>query len=73
VTVGHDSVLGDFVSVNPAATISGECSIDSGALIGAAAVILQGRQVGSGSVVGASACVVRDVPASATVMGVPAR
>ena len=31
-TVGHDSRLGNFVSVHPAATISGECSINSALL-----------------------------------------
>jgi len=72
-TVGHDCVLDDFVSVNPAATISGDCTIGRGALIGAASVILQGLALGTGAVVGSAACVVRDVPASRTVKGVPAR
>jgi sugar O-acyltransferase (sialic acid O-acetyltransferase NeuD family) len=72
-TVGHDSVLADFVSVNPLAAVSGDCHLETGALIGTTAAVLQGRRVGAGAVVGAGACVVRDVPAHRVVKGVPAR
>ena len=39
VTVGHDSILRDFVSVNPSAAISGNCEIMAEALIGAGSVL----------------------------------
>ena len=44
-----------------------------GASIGSGAVILCGLTVGEGALVGAGAVVTKDVPAGATVMGVPAR
>jgi UDP-2-acetamido-3-amino-2,3-dideoxy-glucuronate N-acetyltransferase len=44
-----------------------------GASIGSGAVILCGLTIGEGAVIGAGAVVVRDVPAGATVVGVPAR
>ena len=72
-TVGHDSVLADFVSVNPGAIISGEVRVETGCLLGAGSVVLQGLTVAAGAVVGAAACVTRDVEGSATVVGVPAR
>ncbi|QCU79298.1 acetyltransferase [Citricoccus sp. SGAir0253] len=72
-TIGHDAVLEDFVSVNPAVTVSGEVRVRTGTLLGAGSVVLQGLEVGPGALVGAAACVVRDVPADATVKGVPAR
>lgn len=71
-TVGHDSTLGDYVSVNPLASISGDCVLDDEVLIGVAASIINGVTVGSGSVVGGGACAVRDVPSDTTVVGVPA-
>jgi sugar O-acyltransferase (sialic acid O-acetyltransferase NeuD family) len=73
VTIGHDSVLGDFVSVNPLAAVSGECHVETGALIGTTAAVLQGLRVGTGATVGAGACVVRNVPPWSVVKGVPAR
>jgi sugar O-acyltransferase (sialic acid O-acetyltransferase NeuD family) len=73
VTIGHDAVLEDYVSVNPGAIVSGECRIGRGTLVGAGAVVLQGLSVGDGSLVGAAACVTRDVPPATTIKGVPAR
>ena len=72
-TIGHDAVLGDFVSLNPLASVSGDCVIEDDVLIGVAGVVLNQLTVGQGAVVGGSACVVRNVPAGATVKGVPAR
>lgn len=73
VTVGHDSVLEDFVRVNPLGCVSGSVRLHTGSLIGAAAVVLQERSVGAGALVGAAACVTRDVPGGTVVKGVPAR
>lgn len=72
-TVGHDTVIGDFVSINPLASISGDCSLEAEVMVGVAGVILQGLSIGERSVVGGSACVVRDVPPGVVVKGVPAR
>lgn len=71
--VGHDTVLEDFVSVNPLAAISGEVTVGTGVVVGSTAFVFQGISVGENAVIGASSCVVNDVPADATVKGVPAR
>ena len=47
--------------------------IETGADIGAGAVVLPGVTVGRGAIVGAGAVVSRDVPAGAVAAGVPAR
>jgi len=47
--------------------------IESGASIGAAAVILPGLTIGAGAMIGAGAVVTHDVPARALVVGNPAR
>jgi sugar O-acyltransferase (sialic acid O-acetyltransferase NeuD family) len=73
VTVGHDTTVRDFVSVNPLASISGDCTLEAGVLIGVSGVVLNGLTVGDGATVGGSACVVRDVPSGVVVKGVPAK
>lgn len=72
-TVGHDTVIGDFVTINPQASISGNVTLDNEATIGTTACVLQGRKVGQGALVGAGAVVTRDVEHAQTVVGVPAR
>lgn len=72
-TIGHDAVLDDYVSVNPAASISGWVKLKQGALVGTNATVLQNLEIGRNAVVGASACVVRDVPDATVAKGVPAR
>ena len=51
-TVGHDSVLHDFSRLNPQACVSGSVVVETGALIGASATVLQGLRVGEFAVVG---------------------
>lgn len=72
-TVGHDCVLGDFVTVSPAVNISGNVTVGDGAYFGTNCSVLPGVTIGPGAVIGAGAMVRQDVPAGVTVVGVPAR
>lgn len=72
-TVGHDAVLGDFVTVLPGANVAGNVALESCAIVGSNACVLQGLRIGEGVTVGAGAVVTRDQPAGAVVVGVPAR
>jgi sugar O-acyltransferase (sialic acid O-acetyltransferase NeuD family) len=72
-TIGHDSVLDDYVSVYPGATVSGNVHLGDGVTIGTGANVLPGLTIGAGAFVGAGAVVTVDVDPGVTVAGVPAR
>ncbi|HMO12752.1 MAG TPA: DapH/DapD/GlmU-related protein [Pirellulaceae bacterium] len=79
--------VGDDVFIGPNATFTNDkyprskkypiqflqTVIESGASIGAGAIILPGVRIGAGATVGAGAIVTKDVPADSTVVGNPAR
>ncbi|MBC7505785.1 MAG: hypothetical protein H7267_08700 [Sandarakinorhabdus sp.] len=78
VTVGHDTIVQEFVTICPGANISGNVCIETRAWIGAGAVINQGSAarkltIGADAVIGSGAVVVRDCDAGGTYAGVPAR
>ena len=75
--VSHDCVIGDYVTFSPRTTCNGNVHIGDGVFIGAGAVIRNGSPerplvIGEGATIGMGAVVVKDVPAGATVWGVPA-
>jgi sugar O-acyltransferase (sialic acid O-acetyltransferase NeuD family) len=77
-TVGHDAVIGAFVTLSPGVHISGNVTVESHAFFGTGAVTVNGHPgepltIGSGAVVGAGAVVTKDVLSGVTVTGVPAR
>lgn len=72
-TIGHDTIVGDYVTVFPGCTISGDVHVESGVTLGTNSSIIQGRRVGANTTVGAGAAVIRDIGANLTAVGVPAR
>lgn len=72
-TIGHDCVVGDFVTVNPGAQISGEVRLGNDVTIGTGASIIQGVEIGAGTTVGAGSVVTRDLPPGVVAIGAPAR
>jgi sugar O-acyltransferase (sialic acid O-acetyltransferase NeuD family) len=71
--VGHDNVIGDFVTLAPAAVLLGNVTVLDYAYIGTGAIIMPGVTIGAAATVGAGAVVLKDVPDGETVIGVPAR
>jgi sugar O-acyltransferase (sialic acid O-acetyltransferase NeuD family) len=73
VTIGHDVVLDDYVTVLPGSNVSGNVRLDAGVTLGTNSSVIQGCRVGAGATVGAGAAVVRDIEPGVTAVGVPAR
>lgn len=71
--VAHDCSIGDYVTFAPRVCCNGNVTIGDGAYIGTGAVLKQGVSVGRDAVVGMGAIVTKDVAASTTVVGNPAR
>jgi len=70
--VGHGSCMGGNCVVAPNAVINARVQIEDNVYIGANATVLPEIRIGAGATVSAGSVVMRDVPAGATVMGVPA-
>lgn len=71
--IGHDTVLGDCVSMMPATNLAGEVVVGPGCYFGLNACVINRRCIGEWSVIGAGAVVVRDIPPRSLATGVPAR
>lgn len=76
--IGHDCVIGDFVTFAPRVNCNGNVHIHNHAYIGTCAIIKQGSSgrplvIGEGAVVGMGAVVTKDVAPYTTVVGNPAK
>jgi serine O-acetyltransferase len=66
-------VIGPFVSIGLVSGNIGGPTIEKDVMVGASASVLGKLTVGEGATIGANAAVFSDVPAGATVVGVPGR
>ena len=71
--VDHDCVVGVASHVAPGVLLAGRVHVGDQAFLGLGAKVLPCMKVGDHATVGAGAVVIEDVPAHATVVGVPAR
>jgi sugar O-acyltransferase (sialic acid O-acetyltransferase NeuD family) len=71
--VGHNVTIGDFSTIGSFVFIAGDAEIGSHVMIYPHASILPGVKIGKGARIGAGSVVIKDVPASITVFGNPAK
>ena len=72
-TIGHDVVIGSYVTVYPGTNISGCVDIDECCEIGTGTKVVQGLKIASDVVTGAGAVVAKGIEASGTYVGVPVK
>lgn len=72
-SVDHDCRIGIGCHLAPGSRLAGNVVLDEGAFVGAGALVIPSIRVGAYATVGAGAAVIHDVPAEATVVGIPAR
>ena len=81
VVVGETAVIGDDCTLYHGVTLGGTSwnkgkrhpTLENGVVIGAGAKVLGPITIGAGAKIGSNAVVVKDVPANATAVGIPAR
>ena len=81
VVIGETAVIGDDCTLYHGVTLGGTSwnkgkrhpTLGSGVVIGAGAKVLGPITIGEGAKIGSNAVVVKDVPANATAVGIPAR
>ncbi len=71
--VGQECRLGRCCVVGPHAVVNGRVQLGDGVYVGTNATILPGVKVGPWATIGAGSVATQDVPAGATVMGVPGK
>ena len=76
--VGHDCVIGDYVTFAPRVSCNGNVHIGDGVYVGTGASIIQGSTrepmtIGEGAIIGMGAVVTKPVPPRTLVAGSPAR
>lgn len=71
--VGHDTVVGDYCTINPTTNLSGNVTVKQGVLIGTQCSIIPGVTVDEWTILGAASCVTADIPPNCTAVGIPAK
>jgi len=72
-TVGHESHLGNFVTIAPIVAISGNVTLADYSEIGTSAAIRQGVTIGKGAMLGMGGILTKNIPENGIFVGNPAK
>jgi len=70
-TVGHDSIISDFVTISPSVNISGKVKVNSGVFIGTGVKINENLEICKNVILGSGAVVNKNIIEAGTYVGVP--
>lgn len=73
VTIGHNTILHDFVTIYPGVNVSGNVRIGYGAELGTNSTVIQCLKIGRGAILGAGAVVSKDIEENVVAVGIPAK
>ena len=73
VTVGHESIIGDYVTVAPMVAVSGDVRLDDYTEVGTGASIRQGLKLHRGSMLGMGSVLTKEIPENTIFAGNPAK
>lgn len=72
-TIGHDTVIEDYVSIMPGVNVSGEVNLCECVYIGTGAKIINQVEIGKNAIIGSGAVVSKSIPENCTAVGIPAK
>ncbi len=72
-SVDHHGHISNHVHIAPGVHLGGHVAIGEGSLAGIGSTVIPGKNIGAWSSIGAGGCVVTDIPAHTTAIGVPAK
>ena len=72
-TIGHSSIIQDFVTISPGVHVNGNTIVGEGTFIGSGAVMQQGLKIGKWAKIGAGTVLRTNVEDHSTYVGVPGK
>lgn len=72
-SIGHDVLIGEFSTISSHCDLTGFVQLDERIFMGSHANIIPKKHIGADAVIAAGSSVMRNVPPSSTVIGVPAK
>jgi acetyltransferase EpsM len=71
--IDHESIICDFVNINPSATLCGNVLIGKNTIIGANATIIEKIKIGEYNVIGAGSVIIKNTEDNSKLVGVPGK